>query len=124
MLGCVDNFGARIAVNRACAELRQDWMESGVSENAVSGHIQFISPGKWACFEVLQRSSLWRLSSGFSLGTDQFGLQTLLCVFSLLTPSSMPPVSHPGALSSVPLLSLSPLRLMSALLNGENQDCE
>lgn len=52
MLGCVDNFGARIAVNRACAELGQDWMESGVSENAVSGHIQFISPGKWACFEV------------------------------------------------------------------------
>lgn len=51
VLGCVDNFGARIAVNRACAELRQDWMESGVSENAVSGHIQFISPGKWACFE-------------------------------------------------------------------------
>lgn len=51
VLGCVDNFGARIAINRACAELSQDWMESGVSENAVSGHIQFISPGKWACFE-------------------------------------------------------------------------
>ena len=33
-------------------ELRQDWIESGVSENAVSGHIQFISPGRTACFEV------------------------------------------------------------------------
>merc|ERR1719326_1855182 len=52
VLGCVDNFGARIAVNRACVELRQDWIESGVSENAVSGHIQFISPGRTACFEV------------------------------------------------------------------------
>lgn len=51
VLGCVDNFGARIAINRACLEIGQDWMESGVSENAVSGHIQFISPGRSACFE-------------------------------------------------------------------------
>lgn len=27
-------------------------MESGVSENAVSGHIQYIAPGETACFEV------------------------------------------------------------------------
>jgi ubiquitin-like modifier-activating enzyme 5 len=27
-------------------------MESGVSENAVSGHIQLIVPGKTACFAV------------------------------------------------------------------------
>jgi len=27
-------------------------MESGVSENAVSGHIQLIIPGKTACFAV------------------------------------------------------------------------
>ena len=27
-------------------------MESGVSENAVSGHIQLITPGKTACFAV------------------------------------------------------------------------
>eukprot|EP00188_Purpureofilum_apyrenoidigerum_P002276 Plantae.Rhodophyta-Purpureofilum_apyrenoidigerum.ctg23946.p2 GENE.Plantae.Rhodophyta-Purpureofilum_apyrenoidigerum.ctg23946~~Plantae.Rhodophyta-Purpureofilum_apyrenoidigerum.ctg23946.p2 ORF type:complete len:102 (-),score=14.30 Plantae.Rhodophyta-Purpureofilum_apyrenoidigerum.ctg23946:38-343(-) len=26
------------------------WMESGVSENAVSGHIQLLVPGKLACF--------------------------------------------------------------------------
>ena len=27
-------------------------MESGVSENAVSGHIQLIKPGETACFAV------------------------------------------------------------------------
>ena len=27
-------------------------MESGVSENAVSGHIQYIIPGQTACFQV------------------------------------------------------------------------
>ena len=27
-------------------------MESGVSENAVSGHIQFLLPGETACFAV------------------------------------------------------------------------
>merc|ERR1712130_99557 len=51
VLGCVDNFEARIAINQACLELGRVWMESGVSENAVSGHIQFIQPGKTACFE-------------------------------------------------------------------------
>ena len=28
-----------------------NWFESGVSENAVSGHIQFIKPGDTSCFE-------------------------------------------------------------------------
>eukprot|EP00040_Diaphanoeca_grandis_P024481 m.134565 g.134565 ORF g.134565 m.134565 type:complete len:392 (-) comp29745_c0_seq1:338-1513(-) len=51
VLACVDNFGARIAINRACCENNQTWFESGVSENAVSGHIQFIEPGTSACFE-------------------------------------------------------------------------
>ena len=37
---------------QACNELNQPWIESGVSENAVSGHIQFIIPGKTACFAV------------------------------------------------------------------------
>ena len=37
VLSCVDNFEARMAVNMACNELNQIWMESGVSENAVSG---------------------------------------------------------------------------------------
>ncbi|RWS15317.1 ubiquitin-like modifier-activating enzyme 5 [Dinothrombium tinctorium] len=50
VLSCVDNFEARIAINTACNELNQVWMESGVSENAVSGHIQYIVPGETACF--------------------------------------------------------------------------
>ncbi|XP_028392991.1 ubiquitin-like modifier-activating enzyme 5 isoform X1 [Dendronephthya gigantea] len=50
VLSCVDNFEARMAVNTACNELSQPWMESGVSENAVSGHIQVILPGETACF--------------------------------------------------------------------------
>lgn len=41
-----------MAVNRACNELDQMWFESGVSENAVSGHIQFLIPGETACFDV------------------------------------------------------------------------
>ncbi|KAL7645933.1 UNVERIFIED_CONTAM: hypothetical protein RMT77_002830 [Armadillidium vulgare] len=51
VLSCVDNYEARMAVNRACNELGQTWFESGVSENAVSGHIQFIIPGEIACFD-------------------------------------------------------------------------
>lgn len=50
VLSCVDNFEARMAINTACNELNQPWVESGVSENAVSGHIQFVVPGKTACF--------------------------------------------------------------------------
>lgn len=50
VLSCVDNFEARMAINKACNELGQIWYESGVSENAVSGHIQFLKPGEFACF--------------------------------------------------------------------------
>ncbi|XP_059616368.1 ubiquitin-like modifier-activating enzyme 5 isoform X1 [Phlebotomus argentipes] len=50
VLSCVDNFEARMAINTACNELNLNWYESGVSENAVSGHIQFIRPGETACF--------------------------------------------------------------------------
>lgn len=35
VLSCVDNFEARMAINKACNELGQIWFESGVSENAV-----------------------------------------------------------------------------------------
>lgn len=52
VLSCVDNYEARMAVNRACNEIDQTWFESGVSENAVSGHIQFLIPGETACFDV------------------------------------------------------------------------
>eukprot|EP00029_Vermamoeba_vermiformis_P003786 TRINITY_DN1431_c0_g1_i1.p1 TRINITY_DN1431_c0_g1~~TRINITY_DN1431_c0_g1_i1.p1 ORF type:complete len:284 (+),score=75.74 TRINITY_DN1431_c0_g1_i1:66-854(+) len=51
VLGCVDNFEARMAINQACVELNQPWMESGVSEDAMSGHIQLIEPGITACFQ-------------------------------------------------------------------------
>ncbi|CAJ0930021.1 unnamed protein product, partial [Mesorhabditis belari] len=53
VLSCVDNFEARMTINTACNEEMQIWMESGVSENAVSGHIQFIEPGRTACFACL-----------------------------------------------------------------------
>lgn len=46
VLSCVDNYGARTAVNQACNELGLPWMESGVSEDAVSGHIQTLLPGR------------------------------------------------------------------------------
>lgn len=50
VLSCVDNFEARMTINAACNELGLNWFESGVSENAVSGHIQLIKPGETACF--------------------------------------------------------------------------
>ncbi|XP_073131871.1 ubiquitin-like modifier-activating enzyme 5 [Henckelia pumila] len=50
VVSCVDNYEARMVVNQACNELNQTWMESGVSENAVSGHIQLLVPGETACF--------------------------------------------------------------------------
>ncbi|KAI9905441.1 hypothetical protein PsorP6_013930 [Peronosclerospora sorghi] len=53
VLSCVDNYAARTALNQACNELNQAWMESGVSEDAMSGHIQFLLPGRTACFECL-----------------------------------------------------------------------
>jgi len=51
VLGCVDNYEARVAINQACLELNRPWMESGVSEDAVNGHIQLIIPGQTACFQ-------------------------------------------------------------------------
>jgi len=51
VLSCVDNYEARMSINQACNELGQVWMESGVSEDAVSGHIQLLIPGETACFE-------------------------------------------------------------------------
>lgn len=50
VLSCVDNFEARMTINTACNELNINWFESGVSENAVSGHIQLLKPGETACF--------------------------------------------------------------------------
>jgi len=53
VLSCVDNYAARTTINQACNELDHVWMESGVSEDAVSGHIQTLLPGRTACFECL-----------------------------------------------------------------------
>ena len=53
VLSCVDNYAARITINTACNELDQVWMESGVSEDAVSGHIQTMLPGRTACFQCV-----------------------------------------------------------------------
>jgi len=39
VLSCVDNYAARMTINKACNNLNQVWFESGVSENAMSGHI-------------------------------------------------------------------------------------
>jgi len=50
VLSCVDNFEARITINGVCNTHNVNWFESGVSENAVSGHIQFLKPGISACF--------------------------------------------------------------------------
>lgn len=50
VLSCVDNYEARMTINQVCLEMGQIWMESGVSEDAVSGHIQVVHPGKTACF--------------------------------------------------------------------------
>ena len=51
VLCCVDNYAARTSVNQACLETDQVWLESGVSETAMSGHIQVLRPGSSACFE-------------------------------------------------------------------------
>ncbi|BDA40941.1 Ubiquitin-like modifier-activating enzyme 5 [Coccomyxa sp. Obi] len=50
VLSCVDNYEARMTINQVCLEMEQTWMESGVSEDAVSGHIQVVIPGETACF--------------------------------------------------------------------------
>lgn len=51
LLCCVDNFQARLTVNLACLTYELPWMESGVAENAVSGHIQLLLPGVTPCYE-------------------------------------------------------------------------
>lgn len=53
VLGCVDNFTARLSINAACCELGVPWFESGVSEDAMGGHLQLIIPGMTACFECV-----------------------------------------------------------------------
>lgn len=51
VLACVDNYQARLAVNAACCERGVPWLESGVAENALGGHVQLMLPGRTACFQ-------------------------------------------------------------------------
>jgi ubiquitin-like modifier-activating enzyme 5 len=51
VLCCVDNYAARVTLNKICLETQQVWLESGVSETAMSGHVQLVNPGYSACFE-------------------------------------------------------------------------
>lgn len=50
---CVDNYSARMAVSTACNAAQISWFESGVSEDALSAHIQLIVPGETACFACM-----------------------------------------------------------------------
>ena len=50
VLSSVDNYEARLTINEACNETNHVWMESGVSEDALNGHIQTLIPGRTACF--------------------------------------------------------------------------
>ncbi len=40
--------GLSVRAGQVCLEVGQTWMESGVSEDAVSGHIQ-VRPGRGTC---------------------------------------------------------------------------
>ena len=53
VLSCVDNYAARMTINSLCNELDQIWIESGVSEDALSCHTQIIVPGESACFACI-----------------------------------------------------------------------
>ncbi|GFE53145.1 ubiquitin-like modifier-activating enzyme 5 [Babesia ovis] len=50
VLSCVDNYAARVTINKACCQANQLWMNSGVAENAMSGQIQTCIPGITGCF--------------------------------------------------------------------------
>ena len=50
VISCVDNYSARSSINGACNELKQLWIESGVSEDALNCHFQLMIPGETACF--------------------------------------------------------------------------
>ena len=39
-----------MTINSICNRLNQIWFESGVSESALSGHIQVMVPGETGCF--------------------------------------------------------------------------
>ena len=53
IISCVDNYAARMTVNSICNEIGQIWIESGVSEDALSCHFQVMVPGETACFACI-----------------------------------------------------------------------
>jgi hypothetical protein len=78
VLCCVDNYAARMAVNQACTELDQPWMESGASEDGVSGHVQLMLPGRTACFACVPPLAL-------AEGSEQSIKREGVCAASLPT---------------------------------------
>lgn len=88
VLCCVDNYNARIAINRICCQQGQTWFEAGVSETAMGGHIQLMLPGRTACYECtppmligeqLEENSIYRgLACTASLPTTMAMIASLL----------------------------------------------
>ena len=52
LLGCVDNFDARAALESISEELQLPYMDAVVEENAMAGHVQLIIPGKTGGLEA------------------------------------------------------------------------
>ena len=40
-------------MEQACNEIDLPWLEAGVSEDAMNGHIQVMLPGRTACYQCL-----------------------------------------------------------------------
>ena len=71
-----------MSINAACNELAQTWLESGVSEDAVSGHVQLLKPGELACFECAPPLIV-------ASGIDEKTLKCALTLALSLTPIHM-----------------------------------
>jgi len=107
VLCCVDNYEARMAINQACNELDQVWMESGVSENAVSGHIQFCLPGRTACFECSPPLIVSLGGDEKSLKREGMAVQCRVCAASLPTTMRLGYMSSECSSSSAALAEAS-----------------
>merc|ERR1712016_429099 len=83
VLSCVDNFEARMAINKACNEIGQVWFESGVSENAVITAFSLTPDSNQTCPNSLQALFMAILASKLS---------TQLRTRSTGCPSLIPPV--------------------------------
>lgn len=79
-LCCVDNYAARVAINRVCLEENRPWIESGVSETAMNGHIQLMLPGATACFEC---------APPLAVASEESIRRDLVCTASLPTTMSI-----------------------------------